>query len=319
MMQTNHNPSFSERFQRSSRVVSGLCGVFLLILLPSSLLSEPPQDSSHPRSPGEYDNFVPQGDIRRFAGETLFFDISFLWFQNAANAQVGFYEKDGTYYAVLNAQTKGFVGFFTAYRQHIYEAEFDIIDDGRRLRSKSFSRQVIVGDRIERTQHSFDYNTRTHFWYEYVNEEVIKKDKEEIPMGQNFDDVLTAFYNFRNSVYGPLKKGSEYTIFTVPEKGHNKIFVSILDGEEESEYNAGQGRDISDDLVMDIIVPKEIFATKSGEMRFRSSKHYIPMETTVEDYVLLGDLHARLQRRQFKQGSQAQLNLSSFSNTGIKP
>ena len=42
---------------------------------------------------GEYNNFLPTGKITRFAGETFYYDISFLWFENAASAKMSFFLK----------------------------------------------------------------------------------------------------------------------------------------------------------------------------------------------------------------------------------
>ncbi len=249
---------------------------------------------------GEYASFQSEGDIRRFLGETLFFDISFLWFQNAASAQVGFYEKDGTYYALLDAQTKGFIGFFTAYRRHIYKTTFDIVDDGKRVRAKRFMREVIDGGKMERSDHFFDYDKRIHNWVEYVNEDVVETGKEEIPPGINFDDVLTAFYNFRNGVYGKVEKGKIYTIKTIPEKGSNEISVDIKDLQLESQVRQGEGRNSKrEEYLMDLIVPKEVFKTDTGRLRFWASKHLIPIESTISDYAFLGDLHAVFSKRDY--------------------
>lgn len=255
-----------------------------------------------PGSPGwgEYASFKPQGDIRRFLGETLFFDISFLWFENAANAQVGLYEKDGTYYALLDAQTKGFIGFFTAYRRHIYKSTFDVLDDGKRLRANRFTREVIDGGKVERSDHFFDYEKRIHNWIEYVNEDVVETGKEDIPLGANFDDVLTAFYNFRNGVYGKVEKGKKYTIKTIPEKGHDEISVDIKDLPSEKQVRQEEGRNTPrEEYLMDLIVPKEVFKTETGRIRFWASKHLIPIESTIRDYIFLGDLHAVFSKREY--------------------
>jgi len=52
---------------------------------------------------GEYSNFTLEGNIRRFVGETLYIDVSLLWFDNAAIARVGLYEKNGVLYSILEA------------------------------------------------------------------------------------------------------------------------------------------------------------------------------------------------------------------------
>jgi hypothetical protein len=51
-------------------------------------------------------------------------------------------------------------------------------------------------------------------------------------------------------------------------------------------------------MLLNIIVPKEIFKTETGELMVWSSKHYVPIETTVKDYILLGDLHVRFTHRE---------------------
>jgi len=42
---------------------------------------------------GKYSGFKACGDITRFEGETLYYNISFLWFVNAASAKVQFLKK----------------------------------------------------------------------------------------------------------------------------------------------------------------------------------------------------------------------------------
>ena len=50
-------------------------------------------------------------------------------------------------------------------------------------------------------------------------------------------------------------------------------------------------------MLLNIIVPKEIFKTETGELMVWSSKHYVQVEITVKDYILLDDLHARFTHR----------------------
>ena len=245
------------------------------------------------------DSFVPSGDIRRFAGETLRFDISFLWFNKAAVSSISFYESNGQFHSVLTAETKGFIGALTSYRKHVYKTTFDIIDNGNRVRSTDFERQVIIGDIEEKTLHYMDYNTRVHSWIAFRNGEVIELEEQDIPEGIILDDILTAFYNMRNSVYGEIKKGRTYQFYTLPEKGHDKIFVEILNEAKKEQFRIEAGRDKAEEFLIDVIVPKEIFKTKEGKLRFWTSKHYIPLSTTVKDYFLFGDLHAKFVNREF--------------------
>lgn len=247
---------------------------------------------------GEYTRFLPAGQITRFSGETLYYDISFLWFKNAASAKVSFFKKNGKYFSVLEASTKGFVGFFTSYRKHFYETQFEVIDNGKKLRPKTFLRQVIIGSQVEGTRHHFDYTKRLHTWEKHLDGEKIETGQEEIPSDSAFNDILTSFYNARNSVYGKLKKGMQFKIKTIPEKGHDEISVHIWSGQDQEKFRIEENREKKDEFLVNINVPKEIFKSKTGELMVWTSKHYVPVETIVKDYILLGDLHARFTHRE---------------------
>ncbi len=275
--------------------------IFSLIFASISVLTDAQEENlPNPIELGEYNNFLPTGKITRFAGETLHYDISFLWFKNAASATVSFFEENGRYFSVMEASTKGFVGFFTSYRKHFYKTEFEVIADGKILRPKTFLRQVTIGNQKEATWHKFDYIHRSHKWELKVNEDKVETGQEEIPVGVTFNDILTSFYNVRNSVYGKLHKGKQFKIHTIPEKGHDEISVYIFPEQDQDKFRSEEEREKRDELLIKIIVPKEIFKTETGELMIWISKHYVPVETTVKDYILLGDLHARFIHREMR-------------------
>jgi hypothetical protein len=257
-------------------------------------ISGPLKTSALINAHGEYASFTPKGDIRRFAGETLTYDIDFLFFEKAAIAKVSFYEYRGKYFATLSAETKGVVGFFTSYRKHFYKASFDIVDQGRRVRTHKFERDVIIGNEKERTVHFMDYISRTHFWFLFSGGELKDRSRDLIPEGVIFDDILASFYNLRNGIYGDLKKGGTYKIDTVPEKSMDNIITYISTEKEQEQFRINENRTKNDEMLMKITVPKDIFKTETGELIFWTSNHYIPLETTLKDYLLLGDLHGKL-------------------------
>ena len=246
---------------------------------------------------GEYSNFTLEGNIRRFVGETLYIDVSFLWFDNAAIARVGLYEKNGVLYSILEAETKGFIGFFTSYRKHYYKATFDLVNEENRLRTKTFERKVIIGDVEDVTSHSFDYKSRTHKWEKFLDGKMVEDGNRIIPLDTNFDDILAIFYNFRNSIYGKIQKGAKYTIHTIPKKDAEKIDVHIIDQNKQGGFVLSENRTNDNGYLIQANIPKEIFNTETGELLFWASDHLIPLETKIMDYVLFGDLHAKLNRR----------------------
>ncbi len=57
---------------------------------------------------------------------------------------------------------------------------------------------------------------------------------------------------------------------------------------------------MQEEYLMDLIVPKEVFKTETGRIRFWASKHLIPIESIVRDYIFLGDLHAVFTKRDYR-------------------
>jgi hypothetical protein len=259
-----------------------------------SEISGPLRTSALINARGEYPSFIPKGDIRRFAGETLTYDIDFLFFEKAATAQVRFYEYKGKYFATLTAETKGVVGFFTNYRKHFYKSSFDIVDEGRRVQTHKFERDVVIGKGKERTVHFIDYSSRTHFWFLFSGGNLKTRSNDPIPEDVIYDDILAFFYNFRNGVYGDLKKGGTYKIDTVPEKSMKNITTHISTEKEQEQFRINENRTSNDELLLKVTIPKDVFKTETGELIFWASNHYIPLETTIKDYLLLGDLHGKL-------------------------
>lgn len=183
------------------------------------------------------------------------------------------------------------------------------------MRSSKFERKVIIGDMQNATNHSFDYKTRTHKWEKIMNGTAVEGGSRIIPMGVTFDDILTVFYNFRNSAYGKIKKGGKYTIHTIPQKKADKIHIYIMNQEEQNEFILKNNLQNSNKFLLKAIIPKEIFNTDTGELLFWSSKHLIPLETTIKDYILIGDLHAKLSHRVFR-SSVINTEASSIGKVG---
>ena len=62
-----------------------------------------------------------------------------------------------------------------------------------------------------------------------------------------------------------------------------KISVRISSEQEEEVFRSAEGREKKDEFLLNIIIPKEIFQSKTGELMVWSSTHFIPVETTVKD------------------------------------
>lgn len=176
-------------------------------------IPEPLKTSTHINAQGEYPSFIPKGDIRRFAGETLIYDIDFLFFEKAATAK-------------------------------------------------------------ERTVHFLDYTSRTRFWFFFSGEELKDQNSDPIPEGVIFDDILAFFYNFRNEVYGDLKKGGTYKIDTVPENSMKSITTYISTEKEAEQFRIKEKRAKNGEMLLKVLIPKDVFKTETGELVFWASNHY---------------------------------------------
>ena len=80
-----------------------MVGLYLNLSLKAELI--PIAESAIPHL-GKYANFQQEGNIRRFIGETLHINISFLWFDNAATARTGLYKKIMSYIQFLKLKLK---------------------------------------------------------------------------------------------------------------------------------------------------------------------------------------------------------------------
>lgn len=259
---------------------------------------------------GEYASFTPEGDIRRFAGETLYYDIDFMIFSQAAKAKISFFKENQKYKSILTVETQGFVGFITSYVKHVYEATFEVVDNGKRLRTLKFDREVTVGDGKERLVHALDHSSLLHYMFFYQNKNLVKQFKKPLPPGYQ-DDVLGAFYNIRNAVYGKVKKGQTFEIPTFWTKfADNKneakqpkpMLVRILTNEERRRVDKEEdgGKLTSSKLLVKMLVPSDLYETKNGELYYWASNHLIPTESIYKDFILFGDLHIKLVKREFQ-------------------
>ncbi|MFV1950922.1 MAG: DUF3108 domain-containing protein [Nitrospinota bacterium] len=230
-----------------------------------------------------------QDIIDRFMGETLVYDISFLWFKRAANGVLSLREENGEYVATLEAETKGFIGWLTAYRKYVFMAYLYTVDNKRGLRSRIFERYAIIKKNEEKVITYLDHDNRLMSWREYKSGVLVKIGSEPIPENIVYYDVLSAFYNFRNGFYGDIEKGREYVVTTIPQNGESEITIRMATDEEEEKERRDREKRKGESLII-VKVPKEIFESKTGEVKIWLSESLVPIEVTVKDYIGFGDV-----------------------------
>ena len=239
--------------------------------------------------------------LERFLGEILSYDISFLWFKNAAQGSLQFLRDpaSGSYKSILEASTEGFVGFVSGYRRHRYTSTMSSQEAAGKLRSEKFEIDIQVAGSHYHSVHTMNYKTRELLYREYENSELTNEEKTPIPTGVEFEDILSGFYNFRSGAYGPPIKGKAYTLRMLPRKGRSRFDVYLAGTAEEQEEKAKAALKVNAAFLAFVVIPREIFQTKTGKIRLWLSEDLVPLVATVEDAIGLGDVQATLKSRSF--------------------
>jgi len=231
-----------------------------------------------------------------FKGEELFYELGLWLFKRVALGRLSFKEteKKGHYLAILQAETLGLLGWVARYRVDTYRSMMEEIDGGRRLRSLSFEEDVKVGSKLRKRTHLFDYQKRRWIQLRQRKDGTMQRIEEEIPPGLVYDDFLTASYNFRYGVYGEIEKGRKYTVTTFPRKGSSVYEVRVAgQGEEEKRRKAEKSKDGKDFFVRLFLDP-EVTHSKEGLIEGWLSKEFYPIEGTIKDVILFGDVKGTL-------------------------
>lgn len=248
------------------------------------------------------DSFLMQRERRGmsiaefFKGEELSYEVGFWLFKRAALGKLSFkeMEKKGCYMAILQAETLGVLGFVVRYRVDTYRSVMEEVDGGRRLRALSFEEDVKIGERLRRKTHLFDYQKMKWIQTRRKKDGSIVKTEEEIPSGKTYDDFLTASYNFRYGVYGEIDRGKRFSVPTFPKKGVGTYEVSVASREEAEKRKKSEKIKDGKDYFVKLSLDPEITHSKEGLIEGWLSRDLYPIEGTIRDVVLFGDVTGRL-------------------------
>lgn len=261
------------------------CKIILALLLAFILFSAP---SSHCEEDPDALPVVPSESFPgAFLNQDFWYDISFFWFPRAAEAHFYFEkgERPSEYRAVLEAETKGFIGWLSSYRRHRYVSIMELVNTGRgrMLRSRYFRQEIIKGEKREVTEFILDYSKRTIVTRESKPGQGVVVSKGIIPGNAVYNDFLSAYYNLRGGVFGIKKKGDTFKIDTMPRKGVSHIIVSIA--------NEEAGRDTEDAyFLVRLDVDRRLFGQKDGTVWIWTDREFVPVTGEVKNVVFFGDV-----------------------------
>jgi len=266
-----------------------LLGLSFLSFFPS-LIRETKGNSS--TLPGERGRSI--GEF--FQGEELSYEIGVWLFKRVALGKLSFrkMEEKGRYMAIVQAETVGVLGWLARYRVDTYRAVMEEIDGGRRFRALSFEEDVKIGSKFRKKVHLFDYEKRKWIVMRRRKDGVMERTEEEIPPGMIYDDFLTASYNFRYGVYGEVERGRKYTVPTFPRKGSTSYEVTVAAKEEEERRKKSEKFKDGKEFFIKLVLNPEITHSKEGRVEGWLSKELYPVEGTIKDVVLFGDVRGTL-------------------------
>lgn len=232
--------------------------------------------------------------IEDFYGEKLVYDISFLWFKNAAEGITIFQREGEGCVAKLTAETKGFVGFITGYIKHLYVSHMKMVGEDIGLQPYLFEKSIIYQRKEEKIITSLDYENRTISWSTTKRGKIVEEKSESIPLSIVYYDILSALYNFRTSYYGEIQKGKDFLIYAIPEKNESEIHIHVGTRKEELKFKKEENIEDTEGYFLIIKIPKEIFKTKQGEVLIWGNKDLLPLNVIVRDYIGFGDVRGTL-------------------------
>jgi hypothetical protein len=234
-----------------------------------------------------------------FAGEELQYDIAFWFLKKVATVRMGFARdtEKGRYVTTIQGETVGLVGFFTRYRTDTYRAVMEELDGGRRLRSLSFEERVTIGKESRSSTHTFDHQERKWVQKNVRMSGAASTEEKNIPEGQDYNDFLTASYNFRYGVYGSAERGKTYRVPVFPKKDVTTYNVKILPKAEEQRLREAESVGPESEYRIELAMDPEVLQSRKGLIEGWLSKDLYPVEGVIKDVFLFGDVRGTIAKR----------------------
>ncbi len=231
-----------------------------------------------------------------FKGEELHYEVGVWLFKRVGLGKLSFKAmgEKGRYLATLQGETLGVLGWVARYRVDTYRSVMEEVEGGKRLRSISFEEDVKVGNKLTKRTHSFDYQKRKWVQVRQNRYGVKTTKEEEIPLGMVYDDFITASYNFRYGVYGKIERDRKYIVATFPKKGPSSYEVRVASKEEEEKKRKSEKFKDGKEYFIKLLLDPEVTHSKEGLIEGWLSKEIYPIEGTIKDVVLFGDVKGTL-------------------------
>ena len=230
-----------------------------------------------------------------FSGEILKYSVGFWLIDPLGGGTADFRDLGhGIYMVFHEGKAEGIAGWLTRNRRETYRSTMRTINDGKRLIPMRFEEQSLVGEWFQKKTTIYDFeNHRAIIELQKKGEPSIREELD-IPLGVICDDPITAFYNFRFGVYGKVEPGKEFMVRTLPRRNEEFIRLNVALREEAETRRAGEKEKEGKDFLIQILVNREMWGRKKGEMEIWFNRDLLPIAGVVKDIPIFGDLKGRL-------------------------
>ena len=238
--------------------------------------------------------------ILSLVGESLEYDISFLWFDSLAEGSLQLLpgEQPGTFRVVMEAKTLGVAAFFTKDRVEKFQTLMEIGSSGL-LQPLWHSSHTIRGNETSRnekiTRYTYDYASGRVQYQKIKNGHVYTDKWFDIEEEKPLFDILSALYNLRLGYYG-ISGQETLLIPTFHRKGTQDIVVEPLlkTGRKDRKFFAG------DTVQCRILVDPSVFGTKGRDILASFDVNMRPQKGIIKNVIGLGDVKGKLRTREDK-------------------
>lgn len=236
--------------------------------------------------------------VSTMVGEQLSYDVSFLWFKRLAEGTISLKPgpETGQYVAMLEARTLGLTAFLTRHRIESIETLMEIGPDGflRPLRQQAHTIRGEGKGRQERIRsYHFDHQQREVHYRNWKTGKTEQEKTYQMDKPGPVYDIMSAFYNVRAGLFGPVVRGRHIAVPTFTRRGTEDVVVARVVQEEQQR----QPYFPADSLLCKVLVNPETFGTKGRDIFVQFDEGMVPHRAVVKNVVGLGDVRGVLRTK----------------------
>ena len=233
-----------------------------------------------------------KNDVKKFEGEVLKYNIGFWVFKRIGIATFKCERNSNDLVVTIDACTAGFFDKII-HRHNIYRTIMKVEDGTNRLMPISSYEKKIKRKKERVMVTNYDYENDICNFKTWRNGVIHKEGSVKLEPDK-CDDMISVSYNFRNEIYGEVKKGASFNITTVYKDKCPNLNVNVTSADNSDELS--KWKDIIPDVkyVTDIALDPEVLDSKEGKLIVLYTEDLVPVGFIAKDVIGFGDLYGLL-------------------------